>query len=169
MIRGPSRALLSDRRGVASVEFALWTTLFFLVVLVALDFGIYHIDASRADEGVSAAALRAFGSAGSVDFTGLASDVRALAGDPGLSVSTLCNGVSGACTNLDRACACLTARGRYVAQACSTPCGARRTTSGSTAGYYLTIRATRGYQAMLVPGDLLDGAEISRSATVRLQ
>lgn len=165
--RRPS--LARDVRGVAGVEFALWTVLFFMVALVALDFGFYHIQARRADEGVSTAALSAFGTASNVDFDGLPAYVRALAGDSSLSVTTACNGLGGACTNSGRGCACLNASGGYVALSCGASCAGAGMTAGSTAGYYLTVRATRGYRAMLVPRSLLDGARISRSATVRLQ
>ena len=46
--------LIKDRKGVAAVEFALFTALFFAIILTALDFGSFFIQRSRAGEAISA-------------------------------------------------------------------------------------------------------------------
>ena len=156
-------------RGSAAVEFALWVSLFFVVVVVALDFGLYHVQAERTDQAVSAAAVQAFQQGTAADFTGIPAYVKGFASDPGLTVTTSCNGVAGACTNTSRTCACLNGAGGYVALACGNSCSGAGMTAGSTAGYYLTVTASRGFVALAVPRGLLGNARISRAATVRLQ
>ena len=159
----------SCRRGTTSVEFALWTALFFALVMVALDFGLYHIQSERADQGVAAAAVQTFHQGSSANFASIPAYVQALAGDNGLTVTASCNGTAGACTNLNRACACLKSDASFVALACGTSCSGTGMTAGSTAGYYLTITASRNFTAMLVPRGMLNNAVIRRSTTVRLQ
>ncbi|MEO6093681.1 MAG: TadE family protein [Novosphingobium sp.] len=177
-MNGPPRLNLAFRlttrlrncgRGSASVEFALWTALFFAVVMVALDFGLYHLQAERADQAVGAAAVQTFQQASNAGFASIPAYVRAYAADSALGVTTSCNGTAGACTNVNRTCACLTSNGAFVALSCGSSCSGTGMTAGSTAGYYLTITASRNFAAIVVPRGLLNNAIISRSATVRLQ
>lgn len=163
---GPLR---SCRRGAATVEFALWTALFFALVMVALDFGLYHIQSERADQAVAAAAVQSFQQGSGASFASIPAYVQAFAADSRLTVTTSCNGTAGACTNLNRTCACLKGDGSFVALACGTSCTGTGVTAGSTAGYYLTITASRSFTAVVVPRGMLNNALISRSATVRLQ
>ena len=165
----PARRLRSCRRGSASVEFALWTALFFALVMVALDFGLFHIQSERADRAVAAAAVQSFQQGANVAFPSIPAYIQAFAGDHGLTVTTSCNGTAGSCTNLNRTCACLKNDATFVALACGTSCSGTGVTAGSTAGYYLTIAAERNFSAIVVPRGLLNNARISRSATVRLQ
>lgn len=161
--------LARDLRGVAAVEFALYSSLFFTVVMGGLDFGEYHIARSEIDKAVGAASVSAFETRDNVDFGGMQAYVRALAEDNALTVTTSCNGVVGACTNsVSRTCSCLKTDGTYVATTCGDPCTATGTTTGSTAGYYLTIRASRPFTPMLLPEGALSGKTIAREATTRL-
>ncbi|MBO9602490.1 MAG: pilus assembly protein [Novosphingobium sp.] len=156
---------------MAAVEFAMWSALFFLVSLAGLDFGSFYLQRSSADEAVSAAAVSAFATRTSVNFDGMQGYVRALAGDNSLTVTTVCNGSTGtACTNSGRTCACLKNNGTYVAAAsCSATCSGTGMTSGSTAGYYLQIVATKPYQTMILPPGFVMPSKIRQTATVRLQ
>lgn len=157
-----------DELGAAAIEFALLTSLFFLVILVALDFGSFYLERSKMNEAVSGAAVNAFASAENVDFSALPGYVRALANNPSLAVTTACNGTSGTCTNLSRSCACLRTNGTYAAASCGSACTGTVTAS-STAGYYLTVGASQTFEPLILPRGLLGNARISQQATVRLQ
>ena len=156
-----------DESGAALVEFSLWTVLFFFAAMAGLDFGSYYLQRGAADEGVSAAAVSAFAKRDNVNFADLPAYVRSLSDDPALTVTTSCNGVAGSCTNLSRTCACLNGTGGYVAAACGASCSGM--TAGSTAGYYLTIRASKPYEPLMIPTNGITGEQISLVATVRLQ
>lgn len=160
----------TDRRGAATVEFALWAVAFFMVATVALDFGDLFIKRSRVNDAVSAAAVQSFQNRDTVTYTSLQAYIRALADDPAVTVSAVCNGNSAtACTNTGRTCACLKTDGTYVAAAsCGAACGSGSTTN-STAGYYLTISAQRNYSPMVLPRGQVSGSEVRETATVRLQ
>ena len=164
-----NRLLREDESGVVVVEFALWSTMFFLVVSVAMDFGSLFLERGKMNEAVSATAISAFKTADNVSFGSLPGYVRALSAEPAMSVSIICNGTAGSCTNFSRPCACLKADATYVTAACGNTCTGSGTTAGSTAGYYLTIEATQTFDPLIVPKGMLDGASIVQRATVRLQ
>ena len=155
--------------GVAAIEFALWSTLFFLTVSVAMDFGLFYIERGKMNEAITAAAVSSFTNYNNVNFTALPSYVQGLAGDPSLAVAISCNGATVSCTNLNRSCACLKSDGAYVAAACGNSCTGTGMTPNSKAGYYLSIRAQQDFQPVIVPNSVLDGAVIVQKATVRLQ
>ena len=160
------RKLAADREGVAVAEFALWTTLLFMVVLVGLDFGGYFIQRGQLNEAISAAAMESFKQRDNVNYDSLQGYVRNLADSQSVSVSTSCNG--GTCTNLNRACACLQSDGSFAADDCGNTCPAGAT-AGSTAGYYLTIDASDPFRTVLLPKGLFAGDTVSESVTVRLE
>ena len=164
-----SAAMRRDTAGVAAIEFALLSALFFLAICVALDFGFLYLERSKMNEAVGGAAVNAFSSADNVNFSALPGYVRALADDQTLDVTTSCNGVSGNCTNLSRTCACLKTNGNYVAGTCGASCSGSNFTAGSTAGYYLTVHAAHSFQPLIVPRSVLGNAQIAQQATVRLQ
>lgn len=167
--RAQLRCCQADQRGTAAIEFALLCSLFFMVVWVGLDFGSLFLERSKMNEAVSAAAINAFGNADNVNFAGMPGYVRALADNQTLSVTTSCNGVAGSCANATRTCACLRQDGSYASAACGTACTGAGVTANSTAGYYFTLSATQTFQPALLPHGLLDNAQITQSATVRLQ
>lgn len=161
--------LRGDARGAATVEFALWCTTFFFMIMGAIDFGSYFLLRGKMNEAVSAAAVSSFKTPDNVTFTSLQGFVQGVTGDAAVSVSAICNGSANACTNLSRTCACLKTDGSFTAAACGTTCTGTSYTSGSTAGYYLKIKATRSYSPVILPQDALTPATIVQSATVRLQ
>lgn len=164
------RSLARDNRGVAAVEFALWTTSFFFAVMIAIDFGYYYMHRSKLNTAVGAAAVAAFNDADNIAFADMPAYVRSLSGDTSASVTLSCNGTAGSCTNLNRSCACLRNDGTFVAAgSCGAPCTGSGVTSGSTAGYYFTVEASRPAEAVIIPQSVLDGATIAQRATIRLQ
>ncbi len=161
--------LRRDEQGMVAVEFALWSVAFFFVVMVALDFGAFYIERGRMNEAVGAAAVSSFNDADNVNFANLPGYVRSLTGENSTAVATSCNGVAGSCTNLNRVCACLKNDGSYVTATCGNICTGTGVTVGSTAGYYLTINATRTFDPMILPQSAIAGATISQQATIRLE
>ena len=155
--------------GVVVIEFALWSTLFFLVVSVAMDFGTFFIQRGKINEAVTATAVATFNGPETVAWSSLQTYVRGLTEDPSVDVTYQCNGGISACGNGTRTCACLKTDGTYQsASACGDPCGTG-TTANSTAGYYVTITATQNFDPVIVPSGILDDAQIVQSATIRLQ
>lgn len=164
------RRLLQERRGAATIEFALLAVFFLGVMLVALDIGTYLIQRSSLRQAVSAAATSSFSQRDTVNYAAIPEYVRRAARAPATTlVTTNCNG-SSVCTNSARSCACLTRTATYVAAAsCGTPCSGSGMVASSTAGYYLRITASYGYQPLVLPRGLLTASSISETATVRLQ
>ncbi len=158
----------ADRAGVAVTEFALGTTLLFMVVLAGLDFGGYFMQRGQINEAVSAAAMESFKQRENVSFGGLQAYVRNLSDSQTVTVTTSCNGVAGSCTNLNRTCACLQTNGSFTPTSCGTACSGGAT-SGSTAGYYLTIQASDAFRKVVLPKGVFSGDTVTQAVTVRLQ
>lgn len=158
-----------DENGVATVEFALWVTGFFVIVMVALDFGMFFIERGKVNEAIAASAVASFEEADNVNFAVLPDYVRSIADNQAITVTTSCNGVANSCTNLNRSCGCLKTDGSYVATTCGNVCSGANVTAGSTSGYYLTIEATQGFTPVVLPSGLLSNMSTSQQATVRLQ
>lgn len=169
MRNSPFASLRRDETGVASVEFGLWSIGFFMILMVAIDFGLFFIERGKVNEAVAAAAVASFEEADNVNFTILPTYVRSIADNQSIAVTASCNGVAGSCTNLNRACACLKTDGSYVAQTCGDVCTGTDMTAGSTAGYYLTITANQGFEPVVLPNGLLSDSGMTQFATVRLQ
>ncbi len=164
------RRLLRNRRGAATIEFALLATFFLGVMLVALDIGTYLIQRSSLRQAVSAAATSSFAQRDTVSYAAIPDYVRRAARAPATTlVTTSCNGGT-ACTNSTRSCACLSRTATYVpAASCGAPCSGSGMAAGATSGYYLRISASYAYQPLVLPRGLLTASSISETATVRLQ
>lgn len=164
---------LPDRRpgdeGAATIEFALLTLFFFVFALLALDVATYFVQRSQLGAAVSAAGVSAFANRTSVPFQNLPAYVQNAARLPAApQVRISCNGVANGCVNTNRSCACLSTGGTYVAASCGGSCGTAAT-SGSTAGYYMTISGSAPYRALVLPKGMLNGTPITQSVTVRLE
>jgi len=164
--------LRDDRRGVATIEFALLSVLFFFVMTAGLDIGMWYQQRLRLDSAVEQGGMIAFNTRTNVNATSLASYVRSAAklGAPP-TVTVTCNG--GACVNesagppaVTRSCACIAGSApTFTAAACNATCG-----DGSLAGYYMKINAVATANTMLVPTAMLGGMMTqTRAALVRLQ
>lgn len=167
--------LRGDQSGSVMSEFAIWTAMLFIVIMTALDFAGYYSARGAINEAVSATALQAFQQRDKTDassnqfYNEVPAYVRNLADDQSLAVELSCNGVANSCTNTNRTCACLTSEAKYVATACSAECKGTGMTANSVAGYYLTIKASRNYDPLLLPRGVLAGTALDQTTTVRLQ
>lgn len=160
--------LLRDRRGVAAVEFALWSTLIFLSLVPALDFGAYLLTGSRLGATVQQASVLAFNMRDQdvIDTAPLSAYVAASMPGSTVQAQIVCNGGASSCgaRKAERQCACVTGVSTYATTSCAGTCS-----NGSKPGFYLTVGANRSYSPAVVPNRLLEGGAISRSVTVRLQ
>lgn len=161
--------LRRDEQGAVVVEFAFWVVGFFFVAMIAIDFGFYFVQRTKLNMAVGSVAVAAFNTPGNVDFTNMPSAVRSLGGLSSTTVTVGCNGVANSCTNASRTCACLKQDGTYVTAACGNSCTGTGVTTGSTAGYYMTVRASVIYQPMVIPQAMLSSPAMAQQATVRLQ
>jgi hypothetical protein len=168
----PLRRLSGDRRGVAAAEFAIWMVLFFVIMLAALDIGIFSIQRARLAQAMSGASIAAFESRDAVNYSALPGYLRAASNitTPGaLTVRIGCNGGQDNCVNTSRTCACLTSSATLVpAGSCGAPCGGGAS-ANSQSGYYLKMTASYPFRPALLPRGLLGNGVVSQSTTVRLQ
>jgi len=166
------RTLRQEQRGAATVEFALWSVLFFMVAVVALDFGVFTIQRGHLSEALSGVTIAAFNKSNDVDYSAIPTYVQAVSAVPNpasMSISVGCNGGTNNCTNENRTCACLSQSGTFVpATSCGAACGTG-STPDSISGYYLTVGATYPFKPMFVTRSILGNKPIVQTATVRLQ
>lgn len=166
--------LRASEKGAATVEFAVMTVAFFVVVMGGMDIAMYFTQQTRLSEAISAASTSAFQNRASVNFAGLQTYVQQAARPPAgttVSVAAVCNGAAGtACTNASRTCACLSQSGTYTtAASCTATCSGTGMSANTTAGYYLTINATYTYRPVLLPDGVMAGKTVKRTITTRLQ
>jgi Flp pilus assembly protein TadG len=166
------RHLRAEQRGAATIEFALWSVLFFMVAVVALDFGLFTIQRGHLSEALSGASIAAFNKSSTVDYSAIPTYIQAVSAVPNpasMSVAVGCNGGNNNCTNTNRTCACLSQSGTFIpSDKCGDPCGSGATPN-SISGYYLTIGATYPFKPMFVTRGILGNKPITQTATVRLQ
>lgn len=161
--------LRNDRRGVATIEFALLSVLFFFVMTAGLDIGMWYQQRLRLDSALEQGAMIAFNSRTSVDQAAIGTYVAAAAKLSSAPVVTVgCNGGSANCVNSSRTCTCVSGPAptpTYTAMTCNSTCA-----DGSLAGYYMNIKAVATSSTVLVPAAMLGGNMVqTRSAVVRLQ
>lgn len=165
MTRGLLQRLAREERGVATIEMALLSVLFFFVMTAGLDLGMWYQQRLRLDSAVEQGSMIAFNSRASVDPSAIGTYVGAaarLASSPTVTVN--CNGST--CVNSGRTCACISGSApTYTTAACNSTCA-----DGSLAGYYLRINAVATSNTLLVPAAMLGGTMTqTRTALVRLQ
>jgi Flp pilus assembly protein TadG len=158
--------LKREERGVATIEFALLSVLFFVVISGALDIGIWFQQRLRLDSAVEEGGIVAFGSRASVNAGTISTFVAAAAQLPTAPTVTItCNGAT--CVNSGRSSRCVGGTSgipTFTAPSGST-CG-----DGSLPGYYMLISAVSTPTTVVVPASKLGGAMIqTRRALVRLE
>lgn len=168
----PIRRLLRDRRGSATVEFALWASLILMALLPSLDFGLYLMRQSRMSSAVSQAAILAYNmrDASTVNVSQLSQYVTSASGlgSDVVTASVTCNGGSQSCATpaASRACACTSGSSPVtytVAASCGLSCA-----SGANSGFYLTVQGSYVHRS-IVSNPWLDGKTVTSATTVRLQ
>ncbi len=161
--------LRSDRRGAVAVEFALWATLFFGVIVVAIDFALYLTYTSRLGSAVQQASIITYNNRANATLASQSTFIDDTADLPGTAVQTTmtCNGGAQSCAAAPaaRVCACVSGTSTYTASAsCGAVCP-----SGATSGFYVTLKADYTYRAIVSANGALNGKAMSQSATVRLK
>ncbi|API58238.1 hypothetical protein BSL82_02075 [Tardibacter chloracetimidivorans] len=161
------KRLKSDDKGSATIEFAVFASMFFMVMMVALDFGMYLTYQLRLNAAVEQGSMLAFNNRKAFDKQQIENYVAAASRLPGgtVTVDVECNGSSD-CTGAIGQCVCLSPDGQSFTAADS--CG-KECTGGSTSGFYLSIDASYPYSAVVVPNKYLEGTNIRQTAMVRLQ
>lgn len=158
------RSLLADRRGTATIEFALVSLFLFGTMMVALDFGFYTQQKLRLGSAVEQAAVLAYNTQVSSTTSTISNYVRDYAGTKNAPTVTItCNGTT-ACG--DGKCSCVNASGGFVVAA---TCNATCSGSSAISGNYMKIVASAVYPATIVPDSYLGGGTMTQSAVVRLQ
>lgn len=167
-MRSPA-SLLRNARGTATIEFAIASLFMFGTMVVGLDFGVYVQQKLKLGGAVAQGAMLAFNQRDMIVASDVASYVQSLAGLSSTPSVTCNNGAS---------CKAKADRGSSDYRCLNATTGAVGTTGysagatcpdGSLAGYYLTISASKGYSATIVPDRYLGGSTITQTAVVRLQ
>ena len=164
------RGFLRHERGSATIEFAMASLFLFGIMLVGLDFGVYAQQNLRLGGAMQQAAVIAFNNRASatVDTSTLGNYVSAAAGGSP-TMSYQCNGgsCSGSWTSMCIA-APATSGGWPTFNAATTSNGKPSCADGAAPGNYLVMRATRTYQAVVVPDKYLGGKTMTQQVIVRL-
>lgn len=163
----------SDERGVATIEFALLSILFFAVMSAGLDIGLWQQQRLRIDSAVEQGAMIAFNSRSAIDATAIKTFVTSqaqLTAAPTVTVG--CNGgtTAASCTNSSRSYVCISGIGSAAAFTVNSDGLNKACPDGSISGYYMTIKAVATANTVVVPASVLGGTMTqTRIAVVRLE
>ena len=158
-----------ENSGVAAIEFAIFATVFLIILAGTVDIGMLIYTASQLDAAVSAGAQYAENNAATVSSnpSGLSSDISAVvntANGTGWATSTINVNNSNDATG----CYCPTGAppnwSRGAAKACGSSC-----TGGGVAGQFVTITASRSVSPLFPAFGFVQNDAISRSALVETQ
>jgi len=155
--------LFRNRRGTATIEFALASLFLFSTIMVGLDFGYNAEQRLKLGHAVEQAAVLAYNKQPGSDTSSISNYVTAAAGTKSTpSVTVSCNTT----TCGDGKCSCISSSGGFVAAgSCNAACAG----SNAISGNYMKIVATMTYNSVIVPDKWLGGKTISSTAVVRLQ
>ena len=157
-------SLLRDKRGTATIEFALASLFLFATISVALDFGCNLQQKLKLGSAVEQAAVIAYNQQTGSNTSVTSNFVTAAAGTNNtLTVTITCNGTN---TCGDGKCSCIdSSTGAFsIAASCNATCP-----DNSTSGNYMKIAASATYNSVLVPDQYLNGTAMKATAVVRLQ
>jgi Flp pilus assembly protein TadG len=162
-------AFVRAQRGSATIEFALASVFLFGIIMVALDFGIYAQQSLKLAGAIEQGSVVAFNSRSSttVDTGTITNYVSAVAGGTP-TMAYKCNGATCSTTRDSKCLGALGVDGWPTFTDPSTSNGVSTCANGAIPGYYLVIRATRTYRAVVVPDRYLDGSTMQQQAVVRL-
>jgi Flp pilus assembly protein TadG len=168
--RGAAILTAGENAGVVAIEFALFATLFLIILAGTVDVGMLLYTASQLDAAVSAGAQYAENNAALVGSnpSGLATDI-----------ATLVNSINGTnwasstvdVNNGDDATGCYCPSGSPTnnwswgsAQTCGSSCA-----GGGVAGQFVTITAKTSVSPMFPTFGFVESGKLSRSAVVETQ
>lgn len=171
--RGPGvvARLRRDRRGSATVEMALMSVLLFGVMFVGLDYGMYAQQRLKLGQAVEQGAMLAFGAragAPAVDTGGIATYVAAAAGGSP-TTSFRCNGSTGCSASTPNQSMCIGAPSATDGWPTFTSPSSGTCADGAAPGYYLAIRSSRSFAALVSAPAYAGGSTIVQQAVVRLK
>jgi Flp pilus assembly protein TadG len=155
--------------GVAAIEFAIYATVFLMIVAATVDIGMLLFTSSELDAAVSAGAQYAVNNAAMV-----ASNPSGL----NTNISGIVDNVNGAAwatstvnvnnSNDSSGCYCPTGSPGNWSWGSAVTCGSACTGSG-VAGQFVTITASRSISPMFASFGFVQSGTISRSALVETQ
>lgn len=166
----PSRILKAEETaGVAAIEFAIFATVFLIVLAGTVDVGMSIYTASKLDAAVTAGAQYAENNAVTVSSnpSGLSSDISTVvntANGTGWATSTI------NVNNSNDATGCYCPTGAPPNWSWGTPkaCGSS-CSGGGVAGQFVTITASRSISPLFPAFGFVQTGQISRSALVETQ
>lgn len=170
-VRNQAARLLTAREnaGVAAIEFAIYATVFLMIVAATVDIGLLLFTNSELDAAVSVGAQYAANNAAMVSSnpSGLATNISALvdnANGTGWATSTVDvnNG------NDSTGCYCPTGTPGNWSWGSAATCGSACAGSG-IAGQFVTITASRSVSPLFPTFGFVQSGTISRSALVETQ
>lgn len=158
-------SLIRNKRGVATIEFALVSLFMFGTIMVALDFGFNAQQRLKLGSAVEQASIIAYNQQTGSDTSVISNFIAAAAGTKAAPTVTItCNG-TGTCG--DGKCSCINSTtGAFVAAA---SCNATCSGSSAVSGNYMKIVASSTYTSVIVPDKWLGGTNITSASVVRLQ
>lgn len=160
------RQLMSDARGLATIEFAIVASILFVLLLPFLDFATFVLQRQEVEQAHSKASIYAFTTKDNINKANIEQYLRNNLNLPGTppKVTISCNGQSN-CINVNRPCACPSStRGTFVAAVCGDICP-----DGSRSGYYLTIDSEYEFGSAIFASSPLVDQNITSTSTVRLR
>jgi Flp pilus assembly protein TadG len=158
-----------ENAGVAAIEFAIFATVFLIVIAATVDIGMLIYTASQLDAAVSAGAQYAENNAATVSSnpSGLSSDIS--------TVVNTANGTSWATSTINvnnsndaTGCYCPTGAPPNWSWGAAKTCGSS-CTGGGVAGQFVTITASRNVSSLFPAFGFVQNGVISRSALVETQ
>ena len=158
-----------EEAGVAAIEFAIFATVFLMIVAATVDIGLVLFTQSELDAAVSAGAEYAANSAALVasNPSGLATNIA--------NIVDNANGTSWANATVDvnnsndeTGCYCPTGTPGNWSWGGAVSCGSS-CNGGGLAGQFVTITATTGISSLFPAFGFVSGTTISRSALVETQ
>ena len=171
-------------KGTVAIEFAIMATAFLVLMLTGLQFHSYNNSKVKLNKAVNSGMITAFNARDNIDSEHIKTVIQSLYGTNLQSLSVNCTAganpdsgsndttsstggqISQPCVNINRPCACVTGYSNSTPIFTATPCG-QVCSSGTKAGYYLTIDSTASVPSIFKTEFILP-SEVSTNVTVRL-
>lgn len=161
-----------ENAGVAAIEFAIFATVFVIILAGTVDIGTLIYTASQLDAAVTAGAQYAENNAATVSSnpSGLSSDISTVVNTAnGSGWATSAVNVNNSCSATPcNSCYCPTGSPPSWSWGSAKTCGSS-CTGGGVAGQFVTITASRSVSPLFPAFGFVQNGSISRSALVETQ